>query len=178
MHKGMLVLAFALAATGCASSAQDEVREATTRAPFTTAPTTAQTTLEPTSSLTPSPPAIAGIWIAELGGIVLQFRLETGSTDEVTGVFDSPAEGVTDIPASITADGASVTVEIPSISAVFEGTVTGDSMTGRWEQGGATIPLVFSRETEAFTFARPQEPRPPFPSFASIGIVQFNGWCS
>jgi hypothetical protein len=157
----MLLLATALLATGCAGS--DQSGDTTTRAPFTTAPTTTTTSVDPTSSLVPEPAAVAGIWLTEFGGVVLQFRIDEGPGQELTGVFDSPMEGATDLPVTIAADEADVTIEIPVAAAVFEGTVETNSLSGIWKQSGAEVPMVFERRPEPFAFVRTQEPQPPFP---------------
>ena len=59
---------------------------------------------------------------------MLQFRIAQGPDQDLTGVFDSPLEGVTDLPTTITADGTNVTIEIPVAAAVFEATVETDSL--------------------------------------------------
>lgn len=168
-----LMLAAALLATGCTGGNQS-AEDTTTRAPFTTAPTTTSTTLDPASSLIPEPGAVAGIWLAEFGGVVLQFRIDQGPDEDLTGVFDSPMEGATDLPIVVTADEVNVTIEIPVASAVFEGTVTGDSLAGVWKQGGAEVPMLFNRQAEAFAIARSQEPQPPFP-YESEAVSFDNG---
>ncbi len=111
----------------------------------------------------PEPAAVAGIWLAEFRGVVLQFRIDQGSDQVLTGVLDSPMEGVTDLPTTITADGNSVNIEIPVAAVVFEATVETDSLSGIWKQGGAEVPIVFTRQAEPFTIVRTQEPQPPFP---------------
>ena len=161
MRIRMMLLAAALLAAGCTGS--DQAEDTTTRAPFTTAPTTTSTTNDSASSSVPGPPAVAGIWLAELGGVVLQFRIDERRDQELTGLFDSPMEGANDLPIVITTDESDVTIEIPVASAVFEGTVTADSLSGVWKQAGAEVPLVFVRQGEVFAIARSQEPQPPYP---------------
>ena len=173
MRIRLLVLGVALVATGCSGSDQSADRDATTRAPFTTAPTTT-TTPDPASSLVPAPAAVAGVWLAEFGGVVLQFRIDEGPDGELTGVFDSPMEGATDLPITIAAGEAGVTIEIPVAAAVFEGTVETDSLSGVWKQSGAEVPMVFTRQAEPFTFARSQEPQPPVP-YESVAVRFDNG---
>jgi fermentation-respiration switch protein FrsA (DUF1100 family) len=116
---------------------------------------------------------VAGVWLAEFRSVVIQFRIDQGPDQDLTGVFDSPLEGVTDLPTTITADGAHVTIEIPG-AVVFEATVEADSLSGIWKQGGAEVPMVFTRQAEPFTLVRPQEPQPPFP-YESVDVRFDNG---
>lgn len=168
-----LVLLLSLLVIPSACSTSDE--PTTTAAPPSTAasPTTT-TTIDPASSLAPEPAPVAGIWLTEFGGIVLQFRIDEGPNQELTGVFDSPMEGATDLPTTIDADENEVRIEIPVAAAVFEGNVETDSLSGVWTQGGAEIPMVFTRRAEPFAIVRPQEPQPPFP-YESVDARFDNG---
>ncbi|MDJ0498767.1 MAG: alpha/beta fold hydrolase [Acidimicrobiia bacterium] len=168
-----LLLAAAVLAAGCTSPGQS-ADTTSTRAPFTTAPTTTSTTVDPASSLMPQPAPVAGIWLTEFGGVVLQFRIDQGQDQELTALFDSPMEGASDLPATISAEGVDVTIEIPIASATFEGTVEGDSLAGVWKQGGAEVPMLFARQAEPFAVSRPQEPQPPFP-YESVDVQFSNG---
>ncbi len=131
------------------------------------APTIKEVEKRSASSFNPDPPPAAGIWLAELGPAIFQFRLDAGPGDEITGVFDSLAEGATDLPVTVTTDGDVVTIAIPVASAVFEGTVDRDILSGVWTQAGNEISLVFERQAEPFALARPQEPVPPYPYTAT-----------
>jgi pimeloyl-ACP methyl ester carboxylesterase len=158
----ILCVAVALVAVGCGSS--DEPAATTTAVPTTSAVSTSSTsTIDPTPSSMNGPPEVAGIWMVDFGGAVLQFRLDAGPDDEITGVFDSVSEGVSDLPVSVSVDETAVTIEIPAAQAVFEGTVDDNTFSGVWMQGGAEIPMEFARQTEPFALSRPQEPQPPFP---------------
>ena len=83
-------------------------------------------------------------------------------------------EGVTDLPTTITPDGANVTIEIPVAAVVIEATVEADSLSGIWKQGGAEVPMSFTRQAEPFTLVRTQEPQPPFP-YESVEVRFDNG---
>jgi pimeloyl-ACP methyl ester carboxylesterase len=155
-------LAVLLLIGGCSSGEGTDPGSSAVPSPPTSA-TATTTTIDPTSSFMPGPPLAAGIWLAEFGPAILQFRLDAGPDDVITGVFDSPAEGVTDLPVTVTTDGDAVQIIIPAASAVFEGTADEDSLTGIWTQAGNELPLVFERQAEPFAFARPQEPVPPYP---------------
>ncbi len=103
------------------------------------------------STVPPEPQALAGIWLAEFRGVVLQFRVDQGPAQDLTGVLDSPMEGVTDLPTTITADGANVIIEIPVAAVVIEATVEADSLAGIWKHRGAEVPISFTRQAEPFT---------------------------
>lgn len=161
-----LALALSLVLAACSDDGGTPGTTASSELPATTAASTS-TTVDPTSSFMPDPPPVAGIWLAELGPAILQFRLDSGPNDELTGVFDSPAEGATDLPITISTDGDSVTINIPVAAAVFEGTVDGNTLSGIWTQAGNDIPLVFERQAEPYALARPQDPAPPYPYTAT-----------
>src|SRR4030095_2479250 len=55
-------------------------------------------------------------------------------------------------------------LELRRINAVYAGTRAGDSITGTWTQGAATLPLVLSKgAASGAPRARPQEPTRPYP---------------
>jgi len=111
----------------------------------------------------PAPSDFVGIWVEDFDGAILQFRLTAGSDDVISGVFDSVSEGVNDLPITVRSAEAEITIEIEAARAVFAGTLEGDSLSGKWMQGGAEIPMVFERQAEPVVLVRPQEPQPPFP---------------
>ncbi len=165
MQRRVLLLSILMVLAACAGSGT---------ANTTDPPSSTTTTMDPASSLVPEPAGVAGIWLAELRGVVLQFRIDLGPDQDLTGVFDSPLEGVTDLPTTIIADGANVTIEIPVAAVVFEATVETDSLSGIWKQAGAEVPVSFTRQVEPFTLVRTQEPQPPFP-YESVEVRFDNG---
>ena len=93
------------------------------------------------------------------GEINLRAALHLGETS----TFDSPDQGVLGLPAQMSVDGRTVTVNIGGVG-VFEGTLSADGGTleGVLKQGPAAIPIRFERGV--FSAAnRPQTPVPPFP---------------
>jgi fermentation-respiration switch protein FrsA (DUF1100 family) len=117
---------------------------------------------------------LAGIWLAEFRGVVLQLRVDQGPGQDLTGVLDSPMEWVADLPTTITPDGANVIIEIPVAAVVLEATVEADLLSGIWRQGGAEVPISFTRQAEPFTLVRTQEPQPPF-AYESVEVQFDNG---
>jgi pimeloyl-ACP methyl ester carboxylesterase len=163
----LLIAVAALLVAGCTTAAdiEDPATAGSTgpaQASTTTQPAITSTA-DPASSVAPPPHPVAGIWLSELGSAILQFRLDEEPDGSITGVFDSPMEGATDLAVVVTVDERDATIEIPIASAVFEGTVEDDSLAGIWRQSGSEIPVIFTRQDEPFSFDRPQEPKPPFP---------------
>lgn len=81
-----------------------------------------------------------------------------------TGSIDSPTQGASGLPASVSLTGSAITVALTAPAARFEGEVAADgaSLTGAWRQGGGSAPLTFTR-TAPVAAVRPQTPKPPFP---------------
>jgi pimeloyl-ACP methyl ester carboxylesterase len=83
--------------------------------------------------------------------------------DGTAGV-DSPTQGATGLPATVSLTGSAITVVLTAPVARFEGQVSADgaSLVGQWRQGGGSVPLTFTR-TAPVAAVRPQTPKPPFP---------------
>jgi uncharacterized protein len=130
-------------------------------------------------SLVAGPPAarpkiegLDGAWqgtLATGAGVRLRLamRIETGAYG-TTGRLDSLDQVTYGIPlADIARQGAQVSFAVPSVGGAFEGALGADgSLTGTWTQGGAGLPLTFSRRPAGAPEARvgrPQTPRPPYP---------------
>ncbi|MFN3596622.1 MAG: alpha/beta hydrolase family protein [Rubricoccaceae bacterium] len=129
---------------------------------------------EPAAALAP----YVGFWEGELAlganTLTLVMRLAPGPhPDTLRASLDVPAQGGFDLP---TAGGtlgpeARLVVRMPLIGARFDGRLAGmDVLEGRFEQGGASLPLTLGRVTQARADAyrteappRPQTPQAPFP---------------
>jgi pimeloyl-ACP methyl ester carboxylesterase len=86
--------------------------------------------------------------------------------DGWTGTLDIPAQGLRNFAlADVVVDGQTIRFILPGIPGDprFEGTITGDTLAGEFNQGGATLPLSFKYGVELEEPRRPQEPKPPFP---------------
>jgi uncharacterized protein len=106
-------------------------------------------------------PDPSGDWrgTVSLGAVRLRAALHLGDTS----TFDSPDQGVRGIPARMTVEGRTITVDIEGIG-VFEGTLSADGnvLEGALKQGTAAVPIRFERGVFA-AVNRPQTPVPPFP---------------
>jgi hypothetical protein len=111
---------------------------------------------------------ITGAWngVLEVQGTRLRLAFHIAQTDSgYVTTMDSPDQGASGIPVAKTrfADFA-LRLEMPRISAVYEGTLAGDSIAGTWTQGLTTFPLNLSRNlAPADARNRPQEPELPYP---------------
>lgn len=114
---------------------------------------------------------IAGDWngILNVQGTQLKLVFHIQQTDSgYSATFDSPDQGAMGIPFSAAAlDDSTLRLEAQRIAAVYEGTVTADSITGTWNQGGQSFPLNLSKKAvEKKEFKRPQYPKKPYPYHA------------
>jgi uncharacterized protein len=112
---------------------------------------------------------LAGSWLGALeipGGklrIVFHFSSEG---ENITATMDSPDQDVRGIPVGeVTLDGDKVSVDVPVVSGGFEGRLLsdGNSIEGKWKQGGMDMSLLLNRVDSVEGPRRPQEPQPPFP---------------
>lgn len=115
-------------------------------------------------------PALSGDWIGSLSvsgttlHLVMHFTPKPDGTFAAT--FDSPDQGAMGLPFSAAkVTGQAVHLEAASIGGSFDGTLdtAGKTLTGKWKQGGASLPLTLTKTDHAPALDRPQEPHPPFP---------------
>jgi hypothetical protein len=88
----------------------------------------------------------------EAGGqkLRLVLKITKGSGDKLTGTIDSLDQGVNDIPiSSVEQKGDQVKLELSGIGASFQGKMNAESseISGDWQQGGGSLPLVFRRSS-------------------------------
>jgi putative CocE/NonD family hydrolase len=109
------------------------------------------TVLQETKKKTPKPSDIDGAWIGGLSKLRLVLHITTFD-DGMTAHVDSPDQNAFGIPVTtITRNGADLKFEIKSIAGRYEGRINPEltTISGNWEQGGASISLVLKR-TNAF----------------------------
>jgi len=114
--------------------------------------------------------AVTGDWVGTLavGGTELRVvvHLQEAADGGLTGTMDSPDQGAEGIPlGTVEATADTLRFAVPSIAGRFAGVVADDGQTieGRWTQGGGRLPLTLERTASTPTVRRPQTPEPPFP---------------
>lgn len=117
-----------------------------------------------------TPKSPEGIWTGTLDAMGTRLRIVFKvSTVPETGwktTLDSPDQGARDIPVAGTAvRGDSLFLDVAAVRGKFEGSLdaAGDSLHGKWTQGGVSFPLHLSRAESAPVTVRSQEPVPPLP---------------
>src|SRR5437762_7325206 len=96
--------------------------------------------------------SLEGEWngTLEAGGqkLRLLLKITKSSADKLTGTIDSLDQGANDIPiSSVEQKGDQVKLELSGIGASYQGKMNAESLeiTGEWQQGGGSFPLVFRR---------------------------------
>jgi uncharacterized protein len=117
---------------------------------------------------------LAGDWRGDLApapgqNIALVLHV-TGTPGQWSATLDSPSQQALGLPVrAVTREGAAWRFALAMPNASFVATLSpdGQSLAGRWEQGGASLPLVMTHagttSAPATALARPQTPQPPFP---------------
>lgn len=111
--------------------------------------------------------ALTGSWRGKLsfGGMSLPlvFNFTESATGATDCTMDSPAQGATGIPVSVTLCTAdSVALECRAIGASYNGKIVEGTITGTFRQSGMSFPLILKPDAP-LEERRPQTPRPPFP---------------
>jgi len=133
--------------------------------------------------------SMAGSWTGSLnvggGKLRLDMNVSLNEADSLIVTFDSPDQGVLDLPTSrVLLMEDSLVVSAEAIGGILAGKInkTADSIKGAWKQGGMSFPVTMIRQQQRAMMNRPQEPKPPFPylveevSFPSkAGGFQFSG---
>ena len=111
--------------------------------------------------------ALDGGWRGELAlgqmKLPLVFNFSENGAGETSCTMDSPAQGATGIPVNVllcTPD--SVALECKVIGAGFNGSVSADSIVGKFSQRGFSFPLTLKRDAP-LEERRPQTPKAPYP---------------
>ena len=133
-----------------------------------TSTSTVTTTLPPTPTAASQAPTIEGAWQGVLAAgvtgvhVVVHFH-QAGA--KWTATVDSPDQGGFGIPVDqVTLDGDHVTFMITRLAASFSGVRAGESISGTFKQGPASLPLELRRTDHPIEAKlRPQEPKRPYP---------------
>lgn len=125
--------------------------------------------------------ALSGYWSGGLyQGDLLVFRMGLEVVPAPCGqalvTLDSPDQSVENLPVtSLRLRGDSLFLELSYIGAAFRGEVApgATALAGEWTQAGNRLTMRFSRSDSAVSFARPQDPKPPFP-YAAEEVTYHN----
>ena len=125
----------------------------------------------PLHSLIQGPAPLIGDWQGKLntGAISLRivFHIKSDTAGKLSATMDSPDQSAYGLPVGdVTIDGKAVKLVLPAVNGVYEGTLSdsGKVIDGRWEQGGASLPLVITLSDKPIVpTKRPQTPEAPFP---------------
>ncbi|MGA2142205.1 MAG: alpha/beta fold hydrolase [Brevinematales bacterium] len=107
----------------------------------------------------------AGNWGGRLSEVNLRvgFDIADGGTGW-QAVMNDPDQGLMGLPASsITIAGPKIHIEIKSLSAVYDGEISGGGIKGKFSQKGLTFELDLVKLDSPWTLERPQEPKKPYP---------------
>jgi len=117
--------------------------------------------------------SVAGNWQGELQtqGIEIPviFHISKDSTGKYSATFDSPKQKAYNLACSeVIFKEDSVILMMPLVKGNYAGLLSEDKkmLTGTWNQGPASLPLVLKKISDVVTIKtinRPQTPRPPFP---------------
>src|SRR5690606_39165539 len=116
---------------------------------------------------TRAPATVVGDWLGTLEVPGARLRIVFHIVEDeggLTATMDSPDQGAFGIETgAVVLAGDSLTIEVPAAFGRYTGEVRGDTITGTWSQGGASLPLVLARTEGVEAPRRPQHPEPPFP---------------
>jgi len=110
-----------------------------------------------------------GWWKGTIGPDVLNLEINVsieGTEEDPAALLDIPVQGMfnhalTDV--AVTGDSVAFTIPGVPGNARFEGTVSGDSITGTFSQSGQEFDFSLERSDDGPASGRPQDPEPPFP---------------
>ena len=116
-------------------------------------------------------PSLIGDWQGKLntGAISLRivFHIKADPAGKLTATMDSPDQSAYGLPVGdVTIADKAVKFDLPAVHGSLTGTLddSGKVITGRWEQGGASLPITLTlSDTPIVPVKRPQTPEAPFP---------------
>ncbi|HEX6087943.1 MAG TPA: alpha/beta hydrolase [Thermoanaerobaculia bacterium] len=123
-------------------------------------------------------PSIEGTWLGTLNAGPQKLRLSVTLTRNgmaLAGTMNSLDQGSGEMPLrDVMFRDGKLTFALPALGVTYEGTLSGDTITGTFTQGMA-FPLTLTRgESQPAAARRPQEPKKPYP-YAEEDVVVANG---
>jgi len=111
--------------------------------------TPAQTqTPTPNQPDTPGIDPLVGDWTGNLTSDLPIVVHITQGKDSYSATTDSPSQGTADIPTTVSFDGATIKIStVAATPSTFIGTFDGDRITGKFTEGGISVPLTLTRST-------------------------------
>ncbi|MCX6278316.1 MAG: alpha/beta hydrolase [Bacteroidetes bacterium] len=123
---------------------------------------------------------LAGSWAGSLSVQGVELRLVANisfnENDSMIVTFDSPDQGVKEIPSSkVVLSNDSIFISVKKIGGKFSGKIQPDftALDGNWNQSGMSFPLKLAHQDKPFILNRPQEPKPPLP-YRSVDVTFSN----
>jgi hypothetical protein len=115
---------------------------------------------------TQGPSPLIGDWLGKLntGAISLRivFHIKVDPAGKLTATMDSPDQSAYGLPVGdVTITDKAVKFDLPAVNGSLTGTLddSGKVITGRWEQGGASLPITLTlSDTPIIPVKRPQTP--------------------
>lgn len=87
-----------------------------------------------------------GTLVIPQGSLPILFHIKAGD-DGFVGTMDSPSQNATGIPlSSVALNMDSLTIGVAMIQGEYSGVISGDSISGTWSQGPASLPLDLVRK--------------------------------
>lgn len=125
----------------------------------------------PLNASNQGPSPLIGDWLGKLntGAISLRivFHIKADPVGKLTATMDSPDQSAYGLPVGdVTIADKAVKFDLPAVNGSLTGTLddSGKVITGRWEQGGASLPITLMlSDTPIVPVKRPQTPQAPFP---------------
>jgi uncharacterized protein (TIGR03435 family) len=114
---------------------------------------------------------VTGIWQGTLqAGTALRVVIKISRADSgsLQAVMYSIDQGNLTVGTSLTQQGSTIKMSMPSVGGTYEGTLSADSasIAGAWTQGARPLPLTLTRATSETAWTIPGPPPPPKPMAA------------
>jgi len=111
---------------------------------------------------------IAGNWSGEIELPTMKLEMifiVADSDSGLTATLDVPVQGARGLTVEeVIYSTDSLIFKIPKLLGTYKGSfVNKDSISGKWNQGGMSLPLNLKKTDKTVELRRPQTPKPPFP---------------